>query len=112
MGSRQSGVYAWVVGVAGAEPGRRAHQLVALTGLEIGAQPLLDADGEPDGLVQKPASARRKDHRTNPRRRLARFVLAAQDEHRELTGGFGLVCAEGGILCDQLRPQLSAGGIR
>lgn len=49
--SGQSGVYAWVLRVAGAEAGEQAQEMVAFGGLDVGAQFLLDADGLLQGLV-------------------------------------------------------------
>jgi hypothetical protein len=38
-----------VLGVTGPEPGQQAQQLIALAGLEISEQLLLDPDGEQEG---------------------------------------------------------------
>lgn len=64
--SRQSRVYAWVLGVAGPEPRQQPQELVALGGLEIRAKFLLDANSELQGLVQEPPTARCEDDRMGP----------------------------------------------
>jgi hypothetical protein len=44
-------MYAWVLGIAGPEPGQQAQQLGAFGRPQAGAQFLLDADSELEGLV-------------------------------------------------------------